>query len=167
MAPTAPFCKPLPTTCAPNPTLAWMAAVWPSPKSARPLWATAPATVNHDTNKSYGPELNAVGGGWYVMERTSQVVNVWFGARGDENVPDEVKDAATLKESQEVNPDACGQPQANFAASGYQAVAPLLASIRPSALSFFLAKPLAPLYFYASGVLDHVNNDPAAFRDAY
>ncbi|KIO18139.1 glycoside hydrolase family 16 protein [Tulasnella calospora MUT 4182] len=125
--------------------------------------------VNHDTDKSYGPELNAVGGGWYAMERTSQFVNVWFWARDDENVPDDVKDAATLKQSAKVNPDAWGQPQANFVSSN---TCDLDAAIKPQNIIFNLSlcgdwAGNAYPSTCPSNCVDHVNNDPAAFKDAY
>lgn len=64
--------------------------------------------LNHDTDKSYSPKHNAVRGGRFVMEHTSQWLNAWFLRWGDENVPDEVKDATTLKDGQKVNPDRLG-----------------------------------------------------------
>ncbi|KIO33592.1 glycoside hydrolase family 16 protein, partial [Tulasnella calospora MUT 4182] len=73
--------------------------------------------VNHDADISYGPQLDAVGEGCYGIEHTSQFANFFLGARDDENVPEEVKDTATMKESQKVNPDAWRQPRANFVSS--------------------------------------------------
>ncbi|KIO17495.1 hypothetical protein M407DRAFT_32838 [Tulasnella calospora MUT 4182] len=107
--------------------------------------------VNHDTDKSYGPELNAVGGGCSAMERTSHFVNVWFWARDDENVPDDVKDAATWKQTTLATLDVAIKPQKNiinlslcgdWAGNAYPSTCP-------------------------STCVDHVNNDPAAFKDAY
>ncbi|KAG9042914.1 hypothetical protein FS837_010226, partial [Tulasnella sp. UAMH 9824] len=75
-----------------------------SPKRLRfaHLLATlAPYRVNDDTDQSYVLELNAAGGGWFAMERS-------FELRNHKNVPDEVEDAATLKDDQKVNADACG-----------------------------------------------------------
>ncbi|OCH91643.1 glycoside hydrolase family 16 protein [Obba rivulosa] len=40
---------------------------------------------------SFGPVFNSNGGGWYVAERTSEAFSVWFWARNDSTVPDEVK----------------------------------------------------------------------------
>ncbi|KAG8971350.1 hypothetical protein FRB90_010525, partial [Tulasnella sp. 427] len=58
---------------------------------------------------SYGPSFNAVGGGWYAMERTSNFINVWFWARNDPLVPSEIKNG-----SGQVNPAHWGKPFANF-----------------------------------------------------
>jgi len=40
---------------------------------------------------SYGPPLNAAGGGWYALERTSREIKVWFWPKTDLNVPLEVQ----------------------------------------------------------------------------
>lgn len=34
--------------------------------------------VQAPTADSYGPSLNAIGGGWYAMERTNDFIKVWF-----------------------------------------------------------------------------------------
>ena len=34
--------------------------------------------VQAPTASSYGPGLNAIGGGWYAMERTTEFIKVWF-----------------------------------------------------------------------------------------
>lgn len=34
--------------------------------------------VKAPTTNSYGPSLNAIGGGWYAMERTNNFIKVWF-----------------------------------------------------------------------------------------
>ena len=47
----------------------------------------------HATKKnSYGPQFNAVGGGWYAMERTEQHIKVWYWLRNDPKVPADVRD---------------------------------------------------------------------------
>lgn len=40
---------------------------------------------------NYGPEFNAAGGGWYVIERTGSYVRSYFWSRHDHSVPAEVK----------------------------------------------------------------------------
>ncbi|KAG8894420.1 hypothetical protein FRB99_001284, partial [Tulasnella sp. 403] len=65
--------------------------------------------VQADKPNSYGPALNAVGGGWYAMERTSDFINVWFWPRNDPAVPDDVRNGAD-----QVNPVHWGKPYANF-----------------------------------------------------
>lgn len=63
--------------------------------------------VNKPNN--YGPALNAVGGGWYAMERTANFINVWFWARNDPSVPADISSGAS-----QVNPAHWGTPYANF-----------------------------------------------------
>lgn len=42
--------------------------------------------------RSYGPPFNKNGGGHYAIERTPEFIKVWFWARGDSDIPEEVKD---------------------------------------------------------------------------
>lgn len=48
--------------------------------------------VRMSTPLSYGPSFNANGGGWFVTERTSAAISVWFWARNDPSVPAAVRD---------------------------------------------------------------------------
>lgn len=65
-----------------------------------------------NTPKSYGAGFNAVGGGWYAMKRTYRDgVWVWFWARDDPTVPDEVRFG---KSQLKPNPSAWGTPGARF-----------------------------------------------------
>lgn len=45
--------------------------------------------VQAPSANSYGPGLNAIGGGWYAMERTNNFIKVWFFPRNG-NVPSDV-----------------------------------------------------------------------------
>jgi len=45
---------------------------------------------------SYGPAFNANQGGWYVMERTTDHISVWFWARHDKTVPREIKQGSAV-----------------------------------------------------------------------
>ncbi|EAU81590.1 glycosyl hydrolase family 16 [Coprinopsis cinerea okayama7 len=65
--------------------------------------------VQFPTPQSYGPAFNEIGGGWYAMERSPTYIKIWFWARDDPSVPDEVKYAAGV-----VNPDHWGLPTAFF-----------------------------------------------------
>lgn len=51
--------------------------------------------VANNKANNYGPALNAVGGGWYAMERTPTHINIYFWARNDASVPSEVANAAS------------------------------------------------------------------------
>ena len=44
-----------------------------------------------NNGNSFGPNFNAVGGGWFVMERTDDAIRVWFWERNDPNVPASIK----------------------------------------------------------------------------
>lgn len=61
-----------------------------------------------DMPTSYGPAFNYNGGGWYVVERGTDEINVWFYPRyGD--VPEQVRWPAGS-----VNTAELGEPQASF-----------------------------------------------------
>lgn len=49
--------------------------------------------------KSYGPNFNANGGGWYAMERTSTSISVWFWERTATNVPAAISSGAGTADS--------------------------------------------------------------------
>ncbi|TEB34189.1 endo-beta-glucanase [Coprinellus micaceus] len=46
----------------------------------------------HD-RRSYGPEFNREGGGWYAMERTEGFIKVWFWSRKAHDLPSDVRDS--------------------------------------------------------------------------
>ena len=58
---------------------------------------------------SFGPALNAQGGGWYAMERTDSFIKVWFWPRGAADVPIGVSEG-----HDDVDPANWGTPQAFF-----------------------------------------------------
>ncbi|KAG8973016.1 hypothetical protein FRB90_010043, partial [Tulasnella sp. 427] len=118
---------------------------------------------------SYGPSLNAVGGGWYVMERTSKFINVWFWARNDPLVPSEVKNG-----NGQVNPAHWGKPFANFVNNNCD----LSTKMSPHSIIFNLTfcGDWAGSVFGCSTVdstgpwnscINYVNNNPGAFANAY
>lgn len=46
------------------------------------------------TDDSFGPAFNAGGGGWYAMERTTDIIQVWFWARNDTTVLNDLESGA-------------------------------------------------------------------------
>jgi hypothetical protein len=44
--------------------------------------------------RSYGPEFNKAGGGYYAVERASNHIKVWFWSRDSESAPAAVKSGA-------------------------------------------------------------------------
>jgi hypothetical protein len=65
--------------------------------------------VRSASEKSFGPNFNSNGGGWYATERTENYIKVWFWARDDEDVPADVRD-----NTGNVGPDNWGTPVALF-----------------------------------------------------
>ncbi|TEB24528.1 family 16 glycosyl hydrolase [Coprinellus micaceus] len=59
--------------------------------------------------RSYGPEFNKAGGGYYAVERASNHIKVWFWSRDSESAPAAVKSGAKT-----VDPDTWGEPDAFF-----------------------------------------------------
>ncbi|KZV73201.1 glycoside hydrolase family 16 protein [Peniophora sp. CONT] len=39
---------------------------------------------------NFGPSFNSNGGGFYAMERTNEMISVWFWSRDDDNIPNDV-----------------------------------------------------------------------------
>lgn len=62
-----------------------------------------------DKRTSYGPAFNWHGGGWYVMERATNEINVWFYPRYTGDVPELVKFKAGSLDTAQL-----GMPTANF-----------------------------------------------------
>ena len=61
--------------------------------------------VHAKDKNSFGPGFNAVGGGWYAMERTDQHIKVWYWLRNDPKVPADVRDGqATINTGAWVSP---------------------------------------------------------------
>lgn len=50
--------------------------------------------VSAPTASSYGPALNAIGGGFYAMERTDSFLKIWFFPRNG-NIPGDVNSGAS------------------------------------------------------------------------
>ncbi|KAG8994753.1 hypothetical protein FRB94_012586 [Tulasnella sp. JGI-2019a] len=112
---------------------------------------------------SYGPPLNSIGGGWYAMERTAQHINIWFWGRDEKGVPVDV-----LLGSPIVDPSLWGTPTANFVSTNCD----FATHFGPHniIINLTLCGDWAGNVYPStcpSTCIDHVNNDPAAFVDAY
>lgn len=66
--------------------------------------------VKFTSPNSYGPDFNAVGGGWYAIERAPKYMKVWHWARNDPSVPADVVNADVAA----VDTSSWGKPQALF-----------------------------------------------------
>ncbi|KAF9258240.1 2 beta-glucan [Marasmius fiardii PR-910] len=125
--------------------------------------ANAGCGVSFPQTTSYGPPFNANGGGWYAVERTDTFIKIWFWARDDASVPADVK-LGTIS----VNTDAWGTPTAFFPDTDC-----------PIAEKFGAHNIIINCgdwagqdsVFQEAGCpgtcVDYVNNNPAAFREAF
>ncbi|THU91896.1 glycoside hydrolase family 16 protein, partial [Dendrothele bispora CBS 962.96] len=129
--------------------------------------------VAYSSQRSFGPEFNANGGGWFAVERTDDFIKIWFWARDDILVPPEVRFGLDF-----VVTDTWGKPEAffpntmcdieklfgdhniiiNLTFCGDWAGNAYLGSGCPARLTN--STPIATCE-------DYVNNNPAAFKDAY
>ncbi|KAL0062791.1 hypothetical protein AAF712_010329 [Marasmius tenuissimus] len=123
--------------------------------------------VNFPQPNSYGPGFNANGGGWFGVENRDEFIKIWFWPRNDASVPAEVRDGAA-----NVNTDTWGTPTAFFPSTGSCNIAekfgPQNIIIN---LTFCGDWAGQDAIYQASGCpgtcVDFVNNNPAAFSEAY
>ncbi|EKM54269.1 glycoside hydrolase family 16 protein [Phanerochaete carnosa HHB-10118-sp] len=117
------------------------------------------------TADSYGPPLNAIGGGWYAMERTNDFISVWFFPR-NRATPFDVSSGALL-----VDTDHWGTPTAFFPNTDCDIDSQFDANNIIINLTFCGDwAGIASVYSGAGcpgDCVDFVNNNPASFADAY
>ncbi|KAF9517634.1 glycoside hydrolase family 16 protein [Hydnum rufescens UP504] len=132
------------------------------------------ATVNNNQGcgvkstdpASYGPPFNAIGGGWYAMERTSSSISVWFWRRDDPSVPWSVQMGLS-----DLDTFSFGVPFGTFVCDNCPI--PEYFAAHNIIINLTLCGSWAgqPDVFQAAGCpgscVDYVNNNPAAFKDAY
>ncbi|KAI5118460.1 hypothetical protein M0805_006279 [Coniferiporia weirii] len=115
---------------------------------------------------SYGSALNSVQGGWFVMKRTNaDGAYVYFWARNDPSVPEEVKSGGKT-----INPsDSWGEPEARFPTDTCNWSQHFNAHNIIFDLTF--CGDWAGSAFGSAGCggscEDFVNNNPTKFQDAY
>ncbi|EAU81588.1 endo-1,3(4)-beta-glucanase [Coprinopsis cinerea okayama7 len=120
--------------------------------------------VDFPSHDSYGPGFNAAGGGWYVMERNDDFIKIWFWSRQDPNVPEDVKNPVW-----NVAPSNWGTPSAYFPGDSCNMsdfFAPHWIVINLTLCGDWAGT----VYQYSncpSTCVDHVNNNPWAFENAY
>ncbi|KAG9100553.1 hypothetical protein FRC06_003969 [Ceratobasidium sp. 370] len=122
--------------------------------------------VQAPTTNSYGPSFNTNGGGWYAMERTSTYIKVWFWPRNSATVPAAVKSGANS-----VDTSSFGTPFASFVNTSCD----IAGHFGPENIIInltFCGDWAGNTDVYAgsgcpSTCVDYVNNNPAAFKDAY
>jgi len=120
--------------------------------------------VSMPTASSYGPDFNENGGGWFAMERTSQHISIWFWARNNLSVPEDVK-----RGDIQVNPTKWGVPTAYFPNTDCDLNK--FFSANNLIINLTLCGDWAGTAYAGTGCpstcTDYVNNNPAAFIDAY
>ncbi|KAH9475540.1 putative glycosidase C21B10.07 [Psilocybe cubensis] len=114
----------------------------------------------------YGPQFNVMGGGWYVLERTEEHISVWFWTRHDPSVPFEIKHGFL-----EVDSTTWGPPVAYFPNDDCNPMSKYFEE-HNIIINLTLCGDWAggPAYEQAgcpSTCADFVNNNPAAFIEAY
>ncbi|KAG8960025.1 hypothetical protein FRC03_007138 [Tulasnella sp. 419] len=117
--------------------------------------------VNKPNN--YGNAFNNIGGGWYAMERTPTKINLWYWGRNEANIPADVKNGAST-----INTSNWGTPYANFVNNSCD----LNSKFGPNniIINLTLCGDWAGAVYPSScpsTCVDFVNNNPAAFKDAY
>jgi hypothetical protein len=118
--------------------------------------------VGFRDNRSYGPAFNSNGGGIYALERTPRFIKVWFWPRGS-SIPSDVANGAGS-----VNTDNWGTPAAYFPNTSCNI--PNYFAAHNIIINLTLCGDWAGSVYPSScpsNCVDHVNNDPSSFRDAY
>ncbi|KAG8880546.1 hypothetical protein FRB97_000716 [Tulasnella sp. 331] len=111
---------------------------------------------------SYGPNLNAVGGGYYAMERTSTYIKIWFWARNEANIPADITSGGST-----VSPTNWGTPTADFV---FNNCASSHFGPHNIIINLTLCGDWAGAVYPAtcpSTCNNYVNTEPAAFANAY
>ncbi|QRV78202.1 glycoside hydrolase family 16 protein [Ceratobasidium sp. AG-Ba] len=120
--------------------------------------------VKSPDGNSYGPSFNSAGGGWYVMERTSSFIKIWFWPRNSGNVPASVKNGAS-----QVDTAGFGKPSALFVNNSCD----FNSHFGPENIIInltFCGDWAGSVYGQSgcpSSCNDYVNNNPSAFTNAY
>lgn len=115
---------------------------------------------------SFGPNFNGIGGGWYVIERTSTFINIYFWERGSSSVPNDVQHPGTS-----VNTNDWGTPAASFPNTDCNFSTHFGPHNIIINLTFCGDWAGNSAVYSASGCpsdcVDYVNQNPSAFVDAY
>ncbi|TRM66550.1 glycoside hydrolase family 16 protein [Schizophyllum amplum] len=120
--------------------------------------------VKFSDQTSFGPALNAQGGGWYALERTDSFMKVWYWPRGSPNVPVGIADR-----NADINTDNWGTPQAFF--PGDTCNIAEYFDAHNIIINLTLCGDWAGATFNTNGCagscVDLANNNPGAFTEAY
>ncbi|KAF8916423.1 2 beta-glucanase [Mucidula mucida] len=120
--------------------------------------------VQLQNTASYGPPFNANGGGWYAVEKTDTYIKVFFWARNDASVPVGVRDG-----NGDVDTANWGTPFAYF--PNTSCAIPQFFGAHNIIINLTFCGAWAGAVYgdfnCPSTCIDYVNNNPAAFADAY
>ncbi|KAE9404647.1 2 beta-glucanase [Gymnopus androsaceus JB14] len=120
--------------------------------------------VTFGDSRSFGPTFNDNNGGWYAMELAQDSVKIWFWARGT-SLPSGVSEGSAT-----IDTDNWGTPVAYFPNSS---TCSLSSHFGPQNIIINLtfcgdwAGAAYPSDNCPSDCIDYVNNNPAAFENAY
>ncbi|KAG2158672.1 2 beta-glucan [Suillus bovinus] len=120
--------------------------------------------VSINDDKSYGPQFNSNGGGWYAIEKRSSYIKIFFWERTSSSVPSDVKSPGPS-----IDTSHWGTPAANFPDTDCD----LSTHFGPQniIINLTFCGDWAGAVYAASGCpstcADYVNNNPSAFKNAY
>lgn len=120
--------------------------------------------VSINDNKSYGPQFNSNGGGWYAIERSSSYIKIFFWERTSDSVPSDVTSPGSS-----INTSNWGTPAAYFPDTDCN----FSTHFGPHniIINLTFCGDWAGSSYPASGCpstcVDYVDNNPSAFEDAY
>ncbi|KAG2158677.1 2 beta-glucan [Suillus bovinus] len=120
--------------------------------------------VNMNDKKSYGPQFNSNGGGWYAIEKHSSYIKIFFWERTSSSVPSDVKSPRLS-----INTSHWGTPAAYFPDTDCD----LSAHFGPQniVINLTFCGDWAGSVYAASGCpstcVDYVDKNPSAFKNAY
>ncbi|KAF8703051.1 hypothetical protein AX14_014249 [Amanita brunnescens Koide BX004] len=119
--------------------------------------------VRFPTAQSYGTSFNSIGGGWYAMERSNACIRVWFWPRNGA-VPSDVRSGASSVETENWGTPSALFPNTSCDIDNYFAAQNIV-------INLTFCGDWAGSVYGSSGCpgtcVDHVNNDPGAFTNAY
>ncbi|TCD62347.1 hypothetical protein EIP91_007045 [Steccherinum ochraceum] len=118
--------------------------------------------VQSTTPNSFGPPFNAIGGGFYAMERTNSFIKVWFWQRSDGSTPGDLKGGASS-----INTDAWGTPNALFPNTDCDLASHFGPNNIIIDLTFCGDWAGIPSIFNGAGCAAFVNQNPSAFANAF
>lgn len=120
--------------------------------------------VHINDNKSYGPQFNSNGGGWYAIEKRSTYIKIFFWERTSSSVPSDIKSPGSS-----INTSHWGTPAAYFPDTYCDLSTHFGAQNIIINLTF--CGDWAGSVYSASGCpstcVDYVDNNPSAFKNAY